>query len=124
MHGRSRPVGSADCEMNTGVVFLFDVVSFCEIMMLCVFGASWPFNIVKSVRSGTAKGKSIVFEALVVIGYGFGLFSKLWIFRSTGSLAYSTWFYLADIAMVLADMALYFRNRRLDRRNDAREIPG
>ena len=31
---------------------------FETIMLLC-FGASWPFNIAKSLRSRTAKGKSI-----------------------------------------------------------------
>jgi hypothetical protein len=97
---------------------LFDVVQFCEILMLCIFGASWPFNIAKSVRSGTARGKSVIFELLVVIGYGFGLFSKFWIFWSTGVLAYSTWFYIADIVMVLIDMALWFRNRKLDSQRD------
>ncbi|NCB50531.1 MAG: hypothetical protein EOM54_01435 [Clostridia bacterium] len=90
--------------------------------MLCTFGASWPFNIAKSVRSKTAKGKSVLFEVLVVIGYCFGLYGKVWAYRQTGTLAYSTWFYIADILMVCIDIALYFRNTRLDRRRDA-EVP-
>ena len=28
-----------------------------EVIMLCCFGASWPFNIARSIRSRTAKGK-------------------------------------------------------------------
>lgn len=92
-----------------------DVAQICEIMMLCIFGASWPFNIVKSIRSKTAKGKSVIFEILVVIGYGFGLYGKIWTYHKTGVLAYSTWFYVADITMVLIDLALYIRNTRLDK---------
>ena len=30
-----------------------------EMIMLICFGLSWPFNITKSVRSRTAKGKSL-----------------------------------------------------------------
>ena len=97
---------------------MFDVTQFCEIVMLCIFGASWPFTIAKSIRSRTAKGKSVMFELLVVIGYCFGMFGKLWTWQKTGVLAYSTWFYLADIAMVCADIVLYFRNTRLDRQRD------
>ena len=41
---------------------------FETIMLLC-FGASWPFNIAKSLRSRTAKGKSIYFEICIIVGY-------------------------------------------------------
>jgi hypothetical protein len=34
-------------------------------------------------------------------------------------LAYSTWFYIADILMVGIDLALYVRNARLDKARDA-----
>ena len=93
-----------------------DIVQFCEIMMLVAFGASWPFNIMKSWRSRTAKGKSVVFEFIVVFGYLIGVTGKLILFRRTGVLPYSTWFYLADIQMVVIDIALYYRNAALDRR--------
>ena len=78
-----------------------DIVQLCEIGMLVAFGFSWPFNIIKSWRSRTAKGKSVVFEFIV--------------WHNTGVLAYSVWFYFADIAMVTIDIILYFRNTRLDR---------
>lgn len=99
---------------------MIDAAQICEILMLCIFGASWPFNIAKSIRSRTAKGRSVMFEILVVIGYGFGLYSKIWLWQQTGELAYSTWFYLADIAMVCVDIALYFRNVKLDRTSVAK----
>jgi multidrug transporter EmrE-like cation transporter len=98
---------------------MIDVAQLCEIIMLCTFGASWPFNIAKSIRSRTAKGKSVQFEILVVIGYCFGLYAKIWTYMQTGVLAYSTWFYIADIFMVCIDIVLYVRNTRLDRIRDA-----
>mgnify|MGYP007070031460 CR=1 FL=1 len=97
-----------------------DLVQLCEIGMLVAFGCSWPFNIIKSWRSRTAKGKSLVFELIIIFGYVIGLIGKLISWRRTGNWAYSIWFYFADIAMVLIDIALYFRNTRLDRQRDDR----
>jgi hypothetical protein len=96
-----------------------DVVQLCEILMLVAFGCSWPFNISKALRSRTAKGKSVVFEYIIIFGYLIGLVGKIITYRRTGVLAYSTWFYIADIAMVSIDMALYYRNTRLDREREA-----
>ena len=93
-----------------------DIVQLCEIGMLVAFGFSWPFNIIKSWRSRTAKGKSVVFEFIVVFGYLIGLCGKIVSYRRTDVWAYSVWFYLADIAMVMADIVLYFRNSALDRK--------
>ena len=92
-----------------------DIVQLCEIGMLLAFGVSWPFNISKSWRSRTAKGKSLGFELIIVFGYCVGVLGKFITFRRTGVLPYSTWFYLADIAMVVCDIVLYFRNRALDK---------
>ena len=92
-----------------------DIVQLCEIGMLLAFGVSWPFNISKSWRSRTAKGKSLGFELIIVFGYCVGVLGKFITFRRTGILPYSTWFSLADIAMVVIDIVLYFRNRALDR---------
>ena len=83
--------------------------------MLCLFGCSWPFNIAKALRTRTAKGKSVVFEVLVIVGYLIGLFGKLYAYRQTGVLAYSVWFYIADILMVSVDLVLYCVNARRDK---------
>lgn len=96
-----------------------DIVQLCEIAMLITFGVSWPFNIHKSWTSRTAKGKSVVFELIVVSGYTVGLIGKFVTFAQTGTLAYSVWFYFADIVMVLIDVALYARNIMLDRQADS-----
>ena len=91
------------------------IPQFCEIAMLCLFGCSWPFNIVKALRAKTAKGKSIGFELLIFTGYIIGLFGKLYTYRQTGTLAYSVWFYIADILMVTIDLVLYCVNAKRDR---------
>ena len=96
-----------------------DIVRLCEFGMLVAFGFSWPFNIAKSWRSRTARGTSVLFELIVIFGYCVGLLGKLITYRRTGVWAYSIWFYIADIAMVAVDVALYFRNSALDRKRDA-----
>ena len=92
-----------------------NLVHLCEAGMLILFGISWPFNIIKSWKSRTAKGKSIAFEYIIVVGYLVGLLGKYLSWKYTGELAYSTWFYIADILMVLTDVALYYRITALDK---------
>ena len=91
------------------------ISQFCEIAMLCLFACSWPFTIAQALKAKTATGKSIGFELLILTGYIIGLFGKLYAYRQTGTLAYSTWFYIADILMVSVDLALYIVNARKDR---------
>ena len=98
-----------------------NIVHLCETGMLIAFGVSWPFNITKSWKSRTARGKSIAFEYIVVAGYLIGLLGKYLSWKLTGELAYSTWFYIADIAMVMTDIVLYYRNAALDRQRDRGE---
>ena len=45
--------------------------------MLVCFGASWPFSIIKSLRSKSTKGKSLMFMMLIELGYVFGIIHKL-----------------------------------------------
>ena len=42
---------------------------FFEMLMVVAFGISWPLNIVKSLRSRTAKGKSAAFTVLILIDH-------------------------------------------------------
>ena len=42
-----------------------------EFLMLLFFGISWPFNIAKSWKARTARGKSLLFEILILIGYNY-----------------------------------------------------
>lgn len=89
--------------------------------MLILFGLSWPFNISKSWRSRTAKGKSIHFEIVIQIAYCFGLAGKFIKYSQTGTLDMATTFYIIDICMVAVDMILYFRNVKLDKEREALE---
>ena len=89
---------------------------FETIMLLC-FGASWPFNIAKSLRSRTAKGKSIYFEICIIAGYICGVIGKF----ISGQFTYVLAVYFLDILMVSIDLALTLRNRRLDRQRELEE---
>ena len=86
-----------------------------ETVMLICFGLSWPFNITKSLRARTARGKSVLFEIMIIIGYLCGLAGKF----VSGNITYVAAFYVADILMVSIDMTLTLRNRRLDRLAEA-----
>lgn len=82
-----------------------------ETIMLLCFGVSWPFNIAKSVRSRTAKGKSISFELCIIVGYTCGVIGKI----VSGNITYVLAAYILDICMVSIDLVITLRNRRLDR---------
>lgn len=91
------------------------MVQFFEMVMLICFGLSWPFNIAKSIRSRTAKGKSVLFEIMIIIGYLCGVTGKL----IGGNITYVLAFYALDILLVSTDLILTFRNRKLDRERES-----
>lgn len=82
-----------------------------ETLMLICFGLSWPFNIAKSLRAKTAKGKSMLFEVVIIVGYLMGLTGKF----VSGNVTYVAAVYVLDILMVSTDLALTLRNHRLDK---------
>ena len=87
-----------------------DFPFFEAIMMVC-FGFAWPVSILKSWRSRTNKGKSFLFLTIILTGYICGLIHKLhWQERVDAVV----WVYGVNTAMVVTDMALYFRNRLLE----------
>lgn len=87
---------------------------FFEMCFLLCFAAAWPANIVKSWRSRTARGRSMVFPLIVEAGYIFGIISKF----TAESLTYVVFFYFLNFTMVAIDLALTLRNRRLDAKRD------
>jgi len=94
------------------------IAELLEIAMIVCFGVSWPFNVVKSYKARTAKGKSLLFLCLILAGYAAGIASKLLNPSYLGSISekwYVLFFYVLNFVMVLADFCLYFRNRRIDR---------
>lgn len=86
----------------------------CEFLMLVCFGASWPFAIAKSLRSRSTKGKSLAFMLLIEAGYVFGIVHKI-----LNDFNWVTWVYCVLFAVVGVDVALYWRNRRYERRFEA-----
>ena len=82
-----------------------------EAMMVISFGISWPVSIVKSIRSKTTKGKSLIFILFILAGYAFGIISKL----VTGTITYVFIFYVLNFIMVAVDTVLYLRNSKLDK---------
>lgn len=92
-----------------------------EVIMIVCFGASWPFNVVKSYKARTAKGKSPVFLCLIIFGYIAGIGAKFMneaYMAAIGEKWYVIFFYFLNLVMVSADLVLYFCNRRLDRRSE------
>ena len=78
--------------------------------MIC-FGVSWPVSVYKSWTARTARGKSLVFEIFIWLGYVSGIIGKL----LSGNITYVLAIYILNIVMVSVDIGLYFRNSRLDR---------
>ena len=87
------------------------MVLLCETAMLILFGLSWPFNIYKSWKSRTAKGKSVLFEVFIIAGYLCGLAGKF----IGGNISYVVVVYILDVLMVSTDLILTLRNKVLDK---------
>lgn len=89
-----------------------------EIVMLICFGVSWPLNVIKAYHARTAKGKSLPFLILIIVGYLAGITAKFVseaYMASIGEKWYVLFFYFLNLLMVCLDLAMYFRNRRLDK---------
>lgn len=82
-------------------------MSIFEALMLVAFGCAWPVSIVKSLRSGSTKGKSLPFMVIIWWGYVCGILHKL--FYAPDAIIY---LYALNLLMISVDTVLYFRNRR------------
>ena len=81
------------------------VAKVLEAIMIILFGISWPFNLAKSIRSKTTKGKSLLFLILIDVGYIAGLTSKF--FSETFVWATDWWVfvvYAINFTLVSADL--------------------
>lgn len=86
------------------------MTSVLEAVMMICFGFSWPINLVKNYRCRSAKAMSLPFILLLLAGYTAGITAKIML-HMTG---YVLVIYFVNLAMILANLAVYFRNRRLD----------
>ncbi len=92
-----------------------------EIAMIVSFGISWPLNVIKSYKARTTKGKSLSFLCLILFGYIAGITSKFVNPVYMSQIAekwYVLFFYVLNFIMVSADLCLYFRNRKIDKKEN------
>lgn len=85
-------------------------MSVFEAVMLLCFGAAWPFSIRKSYKSRSNQGKSMLFMAIVEIGYASGIIHKV-----LYSYDFVLYLYILNFVLVMTDILLYWRNARLAR---------
>lgn len=102
-----------------------NIIDLLEALTIFCFGLSWPISIRKSWVSRTAKGKSVLFEIILLVGYGIGIARK--VIQATGMDAggflfgLSFAFYIINSIAISIDIALYFRNRKLDEQREQAE---
>ncbi len=85
--------------------------SILETLMLVCFGFSWPLNVIKSYKSKTAKGMSLPFIMLIIVGYIAGITAKI----VSGQINYVLVAYFLNLAIVSVNVVIYFRNASFDR---------
>ena len=88
------------------------IAKILEAAMLILFGVSWPFNLLKSIKTKSTKGKSLLFLILIDLGYMAGITSK---FFSTTFVWETDWWifaiYVFNFTFVSADLIMYFINK-------------
>lgn len=88
------------------------IAKILEATMLIMFGISWPFNLIKSIKTRSTEGKSLLFLILIDIGYIAGITSK---FFSDSFVWKTDWWvfaiYVINFLFVTADLMMYFINR-------------
>ncbi len=87
------------------------MASILETAMLVCFGLSWPINLVKSIKSKTAKATSLKFLLLITVGYLCGIAAKVVSHQFNYVLAV----FLLYLLVVAANLVVYFINKRRDK---------
>ena len=83
-----------------------------ECLMLLCFGFSWPLNVIKAYKAGTAKGTSLAFIILIITGYVAGIAAKV----INQQFNYVLAVYFLNLAIVFGNVLVYIRNKTLDRK--------
>ncbi len=87
-------------------------MSILEAIMLICFGAAWPFSIVKSIKSKSTNGKSLLFLIVLILGYIAGIANKL--LNNNDIVLY---LYILNLLMVSMDAILWVRNKKIENAN-------
>ena len=102
---------------------MLNLASFLEMLMLICFGVSWPINIAKAWRARSTKGISVLFYCLILLGYLVGIAAKLALISYHAPAPwyepvhwYVMFFYVLNTTMVAAGVAIWFRNRALEKK--------
>lgn len=89
-----------------------EIGKILETVMLICFGISWPINLVKNIKVHSAKGMSLPFILMIIIGYVAGIAAKL----VQNQINYVLIAYVFNILMVSGNLVVYFINRAADAR--------
>lgn len=79
------------------------ISSLLEAGMLVCWGASWPFQVIKTYSSKDISGKSILFLWLIETGYILGLIYKIFYHYD-----YVIFLYILNFIFVAIDIILYY----------------
>lgn len=91
------------------------MASVLEAIMLVCFGLSWPINAVNAWKAKTAAGTSWMFLALITFGYIAGIAAKF----AAGSINWVLIVYFANLAALVSNWIVFFRNKARDARGKA-----
>ena len=86
------------------------MTNILETAMLVCFGLSWPINLIKNIKAKTAKAVSLKFLLLIILGYLCGIGAKFVSHQYNYVLAV----YFLNLAIVTANLVVYFINRKHD----------
>ena len=86
-----------------------------ETVMLICFGCSWPISLIKNIKAKSAKNTSLGFIILILMGYAGGITAKI----LNGNYSFVLIAYIVNVVIVLANLAVYFINKKYDRKAEA-----
>lgn len=78
--------------------------SVFEILMLLCFAFSWPFSIIKALKTKMVIGKSPIFMIIIIIGYIMGIIHKL-LYNND----FVLYLYILNALIVSFDLFLYYK---------------
>jgi hypothetical protein len=87
------------------------VAQTLEAGMLLCFGIAWPVDILKTLRTRQAAGKSIGFMLIVLVGYVSGMAAKFYRVGTGEPLEHVTWLYAVNAVLVAVDILVYLHFR-------------
>ncbi len=94
------------------------MTNILEATMLICFGLSWPLSLYKNIKAKTAKNMSLQFTLLIITGYIAGIIAKI----IGHNINYVLVIYLLNLAIVSANIIVYFVNKKHDEEREQNSI--